>query len=168
MLRPSAWRKSLFAMLRHFSELQKALKNEDHPRAGHPFRVSRTHPSALLTKGSPALGAVSGKAGAYAPAFLQRGEKVFSPRCGIFRASKSSEKWGSSSCRTPFPGFPHTPFRPVGESVSLFFDRFREGRSIRSGPPCFRLFFHRRRSLSAHSTTGRLFTTAAQRGQRSS
>ena len=77
---PSAWRKSLFATLRHFSELQKALKNGDHPRAGHPSRVSRTHPSAPLTKGSPALGAVSGKAGAYAPAFLQRGEKVFSPR----------------------------------------------------------------------------------------
>ena len=47
---PSAWRKSLFAMLRHFSELQKALKNGDHPRAGHPSRVSRTHPSAPLAK----------------------------------------------------------------------------------------------------------------------
>ena len=47
---PSAWRKSLFATLRHFSELQKALKNGDHPRAGHPSRVSRTHPSAPLTK----------------------------------------------------------------------------------------------------------------------
>ena len=36
-VRPSsAWRKSLFATLRHFSELQKALKNGDHPRAGHP------------------------------------------------------------------------------------------------------------------------------------
>ena len=33
---PSAWRKNLFAMLRHFSELQKALKNGDHHRAGHP------------------------------------------------------------------------------------------------------------------------------------
>ena len=49
---PSAWRKSLFATLRHFSELQKALKNGDHHRAGHPSRVSRTHPSAPLTKGS--------------------------------------------------------------------------------------------------------------------
>ena len=37
-----------------------------------------------------------------------------------FRASKSSEKWGSSSCRTPFPGFPHTPFRPVDERFPLF------------------------------------------------
>ena len=41
---PSAWRKNLFAMLRHFSELQKALKNGDHHRAGHP--------SSPLTKGS--------------------------------------------------------------------------------------------------------------------
>ena len=49
---PSAWRKNLFAMLRHFSELQKALKNGDHHRAGHPSRVSRTHPSSPLTKGS--------------------------------------------------------------------------------------------------------------------
>ncbi len=53
---PSAWRKSLFAMLRHFSELQKALKNGDHPRAGHPSRVSRTHSSAPLTKGSRSFG----------------------------------------------------------------------------------------------------------------
>ena len=48
----SACRKGLFATLRHFSELQKALKNGDHHRAGHPSRVSRTHPSAPLTKGS--------------------------------------------------------------------------------------------------------------------
>ena len=48
----SACRKSLFDTLRHFSELQKVLKNGDHHRAGHPSRVSRTHPSALLT--SPA------------------------------------------------------------------------------------------------------------------
>jgi len=38
----------------------------------------------------------------------------------FFRASKSSEKWGSSSCRTPFPGFPHTLFRPVDERFPLF------------------------------------------------
>ena len=48
----SACRKSLFDTLRHFSDLQKALKNADHHRAGHPSRVSRTHPSAPLT--SPA------------------------------------------------------------------------------------------------------------------
>ena len=47
-------------------------------------------------------------------------KKSFRHAEAFFRASKSSEKWGSSSCRTPFPGFPHTPFRPVGESVPLF------------------------------------------------
>ena len=52
----SACRKSLFDTLRHFSDLQKALKNADHPRAGHPSRVSRTHPSAPLTKGSRSFG----------------------------------------------------------------------------------------------------------------
>ena len=40
-------------------------------------------------------------------------KKSFRHAEAFFRASKSSEKWGSSSCRTPFPGFPHTPFRPV-------------------------------------------------------
>ena len=54
------------------------------------------------------------------PPGAQRVEKVFSPRCGIFQSFKSSEKWGSSSCRTPFPGFPHTPFRPVDERFPLF------------------------------------------------
>ena len=101
-------------------------------------------------------------------ALLSVAEKSFRHAEAFFRASKSSEKWGSSSCRTPFPGFPHTPFRPVDESVPLFWQ-------VQGGPEhmlrsflSFRLFFHRRRSLSDHSTTGRLFTTAAQRGQRSS
>ena len=65
------------------------------------------------------------------PAASRRGRQNCLPRLSVskksfrhaeafFRASKSSEKWGSSSCRTPFPGFPHTPFRPVDESVPLF------------------------------------------------
>ena len=40
-------------------------------------------------------------------------KKSFRHAEAFFRPSKSSEKCGSSSCRTPFPGFPHTPFRPV-------------------------------------------------------
>ena len=40
-------------------------------------------------------------------------KKPFRHAEAFFRTSKSSEKWGSLSCRTPFPGFPHTPFRPV-------------------------------------------------------
>ena len=47
-------------------------------------------------------------------------KKSFRHAEAFFRASKSSEKWGSSSCRTPFPGFPHTPFRPVDEIVPLW------------------------------------------------
>ena len=47
-------------------------------------------------------------------------KKSFRHAEAFFRASKSSEKWGSSSCRTPFPGFPHTPFRPVDERFPLF------------------------------------------------
>ena len=47
-------------------------------------------------------------------------KQSFRHAVAFFRTSKSSEKWGSSSCRTPFPGFPHTPFRPVDEGLSLF------------------------------------------------
>ena len=60
---------------------------------------------------------------------------------------------------------PRTPDEIIG-----VLSHKKTGRAGASAPalPGFRLFFHRRRSLSAHSTTGRLFTTAAQRGQRSS
>ena len=196
----SSCRKSLFATTRHFSELQKALKNGDHHRAGHPSRVSRTHPSAPLTKGSHSFGwprnrriscggfVVSKKsfrhdetsfraskalkdgdhhrAGhpsrvsrTHSSAPLTKGSRSFGwPRnrrisCGgfvvskksfrhdetSFRASKSSERWGSSSCRTPFPGFPHTLFRPVDERFPLFWlaqkpphllRRFRRGEKV--------------------------------------
>ena len=47
-------------------------------------------------------------------------KKSFRHAEAFFRATKSSEKWGSSSCRTPFPGFPHTLFRPVDERFPLF------------------------------------------------
>ncbi len=133
----SSCRKSLFATTRHFSELQKALKNGDHHRAGHPSRVSRTHPSAPLTKGSRSFGWPRNRrisCGGFVVA-----KKSFRHDETSFRASKSSEKWGSSSCRTPFPGFPHTLFRPVDERFPLFWlaqkpphllRRFRRGEKV--------------------------------------
>ena len=114
----SACRKSLFDTLRHFSDLQKALKNADHHRAGHPSRVSRTHPSAPLTKGSRSFGWPRNRRISCGGFVVSK--KSFRHDETSFRASKSSEKWGSSSCRTPFPGFPHTPFRPVDERLPLF------------------------------------------------
>ena len=51
---------------------------------------------------------------------LSVAKKSFRHADRIFQNFKSSEKWGSSSCRTPFPGFPHTPFRPVDERLPLF------------------------------------------------
>ena len=53
-------------------------------------------------------------------ALLSVAKKSFRHAEAFFRTLKSSEKWGSSSCRTPFPGFPHTPFRPVDERLPLF------------------------------------------------
>ena len=107
----SSCRKSLFATTRHLSELQKALKNGDHHRVGHPFRVSRTHPSAPLTKGSRSFGWPRNRRISCGGFVVSK--KSFRHDETSFRASKSSERWGSSSCRTPLPGFPHTPFRPV-------------------------------------------------------
>ena len=45
--------KSFFDTLQSFFRTSKSSKNDDYYRAGHPFRVSRTHPSAPLTKVSP-------------------------------------------------------------------------------------------------------------------
>ena len=53
-------------------------------------------------------------------ALLSVAKKSFRHAEAFFRTLKSSEKWGSSSRRTPFPGFPHTPFRPVDERLPLF------------------------------------------------
>ena len=114
----SSCRKSLFATTRHLSELQKALKDGDHHRAGHPSRVSRTHPSAPLTKGSRSFGWPRNRRISCGGFVVSK--KSFRHDETSFRASKSSERWGSSSCRTPFPGFPHTPFRPVDERFPLF------------------------------------------------
>ena len=114
----SSCRKSLFATTRHLSELQKALKDGDHHRAGHPSRVSRTHPSAPLTKGSRSFGWPRNRRISCGGFVVSK--KPFRHGETFFKASKSSEKWGSSSCRTPFPGFPHTPFRPIGERLSLW------------------------------------------------
>ena len=57
MLRPSfSVAKKSFRHAEAFFRASKALKNGDHPRAGHPSRVSRTHPSAPLTKVSRSFG----------------------------------------------------------------------------------------------------------------
>ena len=96
----SSCRKSLFDTTRHFSELQKALKNGDHHRAGHPSRVSRTHPSAPLTKDSRSFGWPRNRRISCGGFVVSK--KSFRHDETFFRASKSSEKWGSSSCRTPF------------------------------------------------------------------
>ena len=44
-----------------FFRTSKALKNGDHHRAGHPSRVSRTHPSAPLTKASRFFDRLTGR-----------------------------------------------------------------------------------------------------------
>ncbi len=108
-----AWRKSLFATQRHFSELQEVLKNGDHHRAGTPFRVSRTHPSAPLAKGSHFGGQTQGIPAAKPSGYPWR--KSLFATLSIFQSFKrSSEKWGSSSCRTPFR-VSRTPFRPLAK-----------------------------------------------------
>ena len=82
--------KRLFATLRHFSELQKALKNGDHHRAGHPSRISRTHPSAPLTKGSRSFGWPRNRRISCGGFVVSK--KSFRHDETFFRASKSSEK----------------------------------------------------------------------------
>ena len=83
---------------------------------GFPAHTLPPHWRKALT-----LGADSGYPGGKAVGIpFLRGEKSFRHAEAFFRASRSSEKWGSSSCRTPFPGFPHTPFRPIGERLSLW------------------------------------------------
>ena len=74
----SSCRKSLFATTRHLSELQKALKNGDHHRAGHPSRVSRTHPSAPLTKGSRFWGQTQEEGQFTVPPLLFMGHRKYS------------------------------------------------------------------------------------------
>ena len=56
-------------------------------------------------------------------ALLSVAKKSFRHAEAFFRASKSSEKWGSSSCRTPFrvsrthPSAPLTKVSPLGAGL---------------------------------------------------
>ena len=75
-------------------------------------------------------------------------KKVFSPRRDIFQSFKSSERWGSSSCRTPFPGFPHTPFRPVDERFPLFLAGPETAASPAAVSSCRKSLFDTTRHLS--------------------
>ncbi len=75
-------------------------------------------------------------------------KKVFSPRRDIFQSFKSSERWGSSSCRTLFPGFPHTPFRPVDERFPLFWLAQKPPHLLRRFLSCRKSLFATTRHLS--------------------
>jgi len=137
----SSCRKSLFATTRHLSELQKALKDGDHHRAGHPSRVSRTHPSAPLTKGSRSFGWPRNRRISCGGFVVSK--KSFRHDETFFRASKSSEKWGSSSCRTPFRVSRTHPSAPLTKASRSF--GWPRNRRISCGG-----FFHIRRG-GAHT-----------------
>ena len=102
----SACRKSLFDTLRHFSDLQKALKNADHHRAGHPSRVFRTHPSAPLTSPaarrrrnpnpSPPHGGAAGRSpqGGHRSSAARRRQDTKPPSPGRLRAASPGRREG--------------------------------------------------------------------------
>jgi len=61
-------------------------------------------------------------------------KSLFATLTAFFRTSKSSEKWGSSSCRTPFRVSRTHPSAPLTKG-SRSFDRLRRAAPHGCGPP---------------------------------
>ena len=81
-------------------------------------------------------------------ALLSVAKKSFRHAEAFFRASKSSEKWGSSSCRTPFRVSRTHPSAPLTKG-SRSFDRLKPRRRDLRGLS----YFTDRRRASASSGT---------------
>ena len=64
---------------------------------------------------------------------LSMSKRLFRHAEAFFRASKSSEKWGSSSCRTPFRVSRTHPSAPLTKG-SPSFDRLKDPRPTAGGP----------------------------------